>query len=237
MPRWGMVIDLARCTGCQACVVACQSENNVPCVEPEEAARGRVLAWIGVLPVIEGEYPRITMRLEPMPCVHCDNPPCIRVCPVSATGMGRDGIVRQIFARCIGCRYCTNACPYTRRVFNWYRPEFPGELAQALNPDVSVRPKGVAEKCTLCHHRLQIARENARAIGRPLAEGDYVPACVEACPAGAMYFGDLDDPNSTPSRLARSPRAFRPLEELGTKPKVTYLAEGEWSGGTGQGRV
>lgn len=231
MPRWGMVIDLAKCTACQACVVACQSENNVPCVEPSEAARGRILSWLSILAEAEGEYPTFNLRLLPVPCVHCDEPPCIRVCPVGATDINAEGTVRQIFARCIGCRYCTNACPYTRRGFNWYRPEFPGDLDQALNPDVSVRPKGVVEKCTLCHHRLQHAKEAARAENRPLAEGDYLPACVEVCPAGAMYFGDLIDEASPVSRLARSPRAFRLLEELGTKPKVIYLAKGEWHGG------
>lgn len=234
MARWGMVIDLAKCTACQACTVACQTENNVACVPPDQAARGRILSWISLLPEPEGEYARMSMRVMPVPCVHCDNPPCIRVCPVKATAITSDGIVRQIFARCIGCRYCTNACPYTRRMFNWYKPEFPGELTQALNPDVSVRPKGVVEKCTLCHHRLQKAKDEARAANRPLAEGDYVPACVEVCPAGAMYFGDLDDPESTVSTLARTNRAFRLLEELGTKPKVIYLAEGEWSGGDGE---
>jgi len=231
MARWGMIIDLAKCTGCQACTVACQTENNVPCVEPEQAFLGRVMTWLSVLPEIKGDYPRLTMRLLPLPCVHCDSPPCIRVCPVGATGITPEGIVRQIYPRCIGCRYCTNACPYTRRMFNWYRPEFPGELGNALNPDVSVRPKGVVEKCTLCHHRLMLAREKALAEDRPLAEGDYVPACVETCPADAMYFGDLDDPDSQVALLARSPRAFRYLEELGTEPKVMYLSEGEWSGG------
>ena len=235
MPRWGMIIDLAKCTACQACVVACQTENNIPCVEPEEAALGRILSWLSVLPEVRGEYPRVSMRLLPLPCLHCDSPPCIRVCPVQATGITPEGVVRQTFARCIGCRYCTNACPYTRRAFNWYRPEFPGELEQALNPDVSVRPKGVVEKCTLCHHRLIGAREQARKEGRRLAEGDYLPACVEICPEGAMYFGDLDDSSSTVAELARSPRAFRYLEELGTEPKVIYLAEGEWSGG-GEGK-
>ena len=235
MPRWGMVIDLAKCTACQACTVACQTENNVPCVPPREAARGRIISWMSVLPQLEGEYPRLSMRPTPLPCVHCDNPPCIRVCPVQATAINPEGVVRQIYARCIGCRYCTNACPYTRRMFNWYKPEFPGEFTEALNPDVSVRPKGVVEKCTLCHHRLQKARDEARAAKRELAEGDYVPACVEICPAGAMYFGDLEDHNSTVATLARSRRAFKPLEELGTHPKVIYLAQGEWSGGDGQG--
>jgi len=231
MPRWGMVIDLAKCTGCQACVVACQVENNIPCVEPEEALKGRVMAWMGVLPEIRGDRTKLTMRMMPLPCVHCDHPPCIRVCPVGATGISPEGIVRQIFARCIGCRYCTNACPYTRRSFNWYRPEFPEPLAEALNPDVSVRPKGVVEKCTLCHHRLMQAREQADAEGRPLAEGEYLPACVEVCPADAMYFGDLDNPGSQVAQLVRTPRSFHYLEELGTEPKVSYLSEGEWSGG------
>lgn len=234
MARWGMVIDLAKCTACQACVVACQSENNVACVSPEEAERGRILSWISVLPEPEGEYPRLHMRLLPIPCMHCDSPPCILVCPVGATGIGPEGIVRQTFPRCIGCRYCTTACPYTRRVFNWYKPEFPGELAESLNPDVSVRPKGVVEKCTFCHHKRMKAREEARAANRPLREGDYVPACVQICPAGAMYFGDLDNPDSAVSQLARSPRAFRLLEDLGTRPKVIHLAEGEWSGGNGK---
>ena len=231
MPRWEMVIDLAKCTACQACVVACQTENNVSCVEPEQAAMGRIFAWITVLPEVKGTYPRVSMTMMPLPCQHCDSPPCIRVCPVSATGITPEGIVRQTFARCIGCRYCTNACPYTRRMFNWYKPEFPGELRQALNPDVTVRPKGVVEKCTFCHHRLMQARERAAADGRKLAEGDYVPACVEICPASAMYFGDLEDPESRVAEFARSPRAFRYLGELGTDPKVIYLAEGEWAGG------
>lgn len=234
MPRWGMVIDLAKCTACQACAVACETENNIPCVEPEQAKLGRTIAWLTVLPELEGEYPHVSMRLFPLSCLHCDSPPCIRVCPVGATGINPEGTVRQIFARCIGCRYCTNACPYTRRMFNWYRPEFPGELQQALNPDVSVRPKGVVEKCTFCHHRLIKVREQVRAEGRSLAEGDYVPACVENCPARAMYFGDLDDLDSKVAELARSPRAFRYLEELGTDPKVIFLGEGEWAGGEGE---
>lgn len=233
MARWGMAIDLAKCSACQACVVACQSENNIPCVPPEEARSGRILSWISLLPELEGEYPRLSMRLAPLPCLHCDSPPCILVCPVKATGINPEGTVRQIYPRCIGCRYCTTACPYTRRMFNWYKPEFPGDLALALNPDVSVRPKGVVEKCTLCHHRLIQAREEAKAAKRPLAEGDYLPACAEVCPSGAITFGDLDDPASAVAQLARNPRAFRLMEDLGTKPKVFHLAKGEWSSGRG----
>ncbi len=224
--RWGMVIDLDRCTACQACGTACQAENNVAPPTPEAAAEGRSIRWMDMLPYVEGEYPRVTFRLLPRPCMQCDHPPCIKVCPVGATTQGEDGIVAQVYARCIGCRYCTNACPYTVRYFNWYAPSWPGELGLALNPDVSVRPKGVVEKCTFCHHRLQKAKDRARAEGRELRPGDYLPACAEACPTRAIVFGDLDDPGSEVARLARSPRAFRLLEDLGTEPKVHYLREG-----------
>ena len=230
MARWGMVIDLDKCTACQACVVACQTENNVPSMGPEESEMGRSIYWMKVAAFPEGEFPRGKVRFLPLPCLHCDNPPCVTVCPVDATNITPDGIVRQIFSRCIGCRYCTTACPYTRRYFNWYAPEWPEPMSEAQNPDVSVRPKGVVEKCTFCHHRLQKARAKAMAEQRPLAPGEYVPACVESCPARAMVFGDLDDPNSAVAQLARSARAFRLLEELGTQPKVIYLAEGERHG-------
>jgi molybdopterin-containing oxidoreductase family iron-sulfur binding subunit len=225
-----MVIDLDKCTACQACVVACQTENNVPSMGPEESEMGRSIYWMKVAAFPEGEVPRGKVRFLPLPCLHCDNPPCVTVCPVDATNITPDGIVRQIFSRCIGCRYCTTACPYTRRYFNWYAPEWPEPMSEAQNPDVSVRPKGVVEKCTFCHHRLQKARAKAIAEQRPLAPGEYVPACVESCPARAMVFGDLDDPNSAVAQLARSGRAFRLLEELGTQPKVIYLAEGERHG-------
>jgi Fe-S-cluster-containing dehydrogenase component len=231
MPRWGMVIDLDKCTGCQACTVACKVENNVPCVEPDEAAKGRVISWMEVLTTVEGEYPNLRVRYMPRPCMQCDNPPCTKVCPVRATYRNPEGLVAQIYPRCIGCRYCTNNCPYTVKYFNWYRPEWPPEMETYLSPDVAIRPKGIVEKCTFCHHRLQRAREQARAEGRELREGDYVPACVESCPSGAMYFGDLDDPISTVTQLAQGARAFRLLEELGTEPKVHYLREGEWYGG------
>jgi molybdopterin-containing oxidoreductase family iron-sulfur binding subunit len=228
MARWGMVIDLDRCTGCQACVIACKAENNVPAVGAKEAVRGRVISWMQVLTEVEdhaqsGEK----MRFVPRPCLQCDDPPCTKVCPVYATYRNPEGIVAQIYARCIGCRFCMAACPYNAKYFNWYRyqKESPGQ-----NPDVSVRPKGVVEKCTFCHHRLQKARDRALAERRELAPGDYVPACAEVCPARAITFGDLNDPSSEVSRLAHSPRAFRLLEELGTKPKVIYLAEGEGRG-------
>lgn len=230
MPKWGMVIDLDRCTGCQACVVACKAENNIPFSDPGQAALGRTISWIEVLITVDGEYPRIKMRFIPRPCMQCENPPCTKVCPVSATYKNEEGLVAQVYARCIGCRYCTNACPYTAKYFNWFEPGWPDEMKKCLNPDVSSRPKGVVEKCTFCHHRLQKARERARAEKRDLRESDYVPACVQTCPAEAMFFGDLNNPASTVARLAASSRAFRLLEDLGTDPKVIYLTEGEWYG-------
>lgn len=246
-----MVIDLDRCTGCQACSVACRTENNVPACGDHHTARGRAIFWNKVIAIqtdaagderspdaphpppaggAAGHRAPPRMRFVPMPCMHCDRPPCTMVCPVRATTRNREGIVMQVPSRCIGCRLCQAACPYSRRYFNWQEVEFPGELAHALNPDVSTRTLGVIEKCTFCVHRLQKAREQARAEDRPMREGDYQPACVQACPARARTFGDLDDPTHRVAELARSPRAFRMLHELGTHPKVIYLQEGAWQG-------
>jgi molybdopterin-containing oxidoreductase family iron-sulfur binding subunit len=159
--------------------------------------------------------------------LQCDDPPCTKVCPVYATYRNPEGIVAQIYNRCIGCRFCMAACPYNAKYFNWhsYQKEAPGQ-----NPDVSLREKGVVEKCTFCHHRLQNARERAVAEKREFDPLDYVPACAEACPAKAIAFGDLADSASDVAQLARSPRAFKLHEELGTKPKVIYLTEGEGGG-------
>ena len=227
MARWGMVIDLDRCTACQACVVACQAENNQPPPQAGQARSGRSFAWMELITFVEGRYPRVKMGMLPRPCMHCEQPPCVKVCPVGATYKSEEGIIGQIYGRCIGCRYCTTACPYTVRYFNWYTPDWPEPMRKGLNPDVSVRQKGVVEKCTFCHHRLMRARDEARFEGRPLRPGDYVPACVESCPAKAMVFGDLDDPSSEVSQMATSRRAFHLLEDLGTEPKVTYLREKE----------
>ena len=226
-----MAIDLDRCTACSACVVACQVENNVSPAGAEQWEEGRAISWLRLVPFQDGEHgTRPDLRLMPLPCMHCQRPPCTKVCPVKATQIDREGLVAQVYPRCIGCRYCTTACPYTVRHFNWTQPQWPRPMEQALSPDVSVRPKGVVEKCTFCHHRLQRAKDKARMEGRALREGDYVPACVETCPAEAMVFGDLDDPASAVTRLSQSPRAFRLLEDLGTEPKVIYLSKGE-SGG------
>ena len=225
--RWGMTIDMDKCTACEACVVACAAENNQPLGNREDAAMGRVIRWIQILPVTEGEFPAPKQQLMPMPCQQCDQPPCTKVCPVYATFRSKEGIVGQVYARCIGCRYCVNACPYTCKFFNWKTPEWPEEMRAGLNPDISVRPRGVVEKCLFCHHRLQRAKEKAAADGRRgLAERDYQPACADVCPAKAIVFGDLNDPDSDVAGLSKDDRAYHLLEELGTKPKVTYLRSG-----------
>jgi molybdopterin-containing oxidoreductase family iron-sulfur binding subunit len=229
MARWGMVIDLDRCTACQACAVACKVENNVSPTGAHESQEHRSISWIRLANLSqEGHaHARPGLQLIPIPCMHCENPPCVKVCPATATTKDEGGLVSQVYPRCIGCRYCTTACPYTVRQFNWSDVEWPEPMEQGLSPDVSVRTRGVVEKCSFCHHRLQLARDEASKHGRPLEDVDYVPACVESCPPAAMTFGDLDDPRSEVSLLAKSPRAFRLMEELGTKPKVVYLSRGE----------
>ena len=222
---WGMVIDLDKCTGCGACVVACSAENNQVLGSPAEAAMGRVIRWLKILPSRKGEYPLVEARLLPITCLQCEHPPCTKVCPVNATYRNEEGIVGQVYARCIGCRYCLNACPYTVKFFNWKQPVWPVEMEDSFNPDVSVRPIGVTEKCLFCHHRLQRAKEEAAAQGRALLESDYQPACAEVCPANAITFGDLNNRDSAVAVLTRDARAFHLLEELGTEPKVTYLKE------------
>lgn len=227
MARWGMVIDLDRCTGCQACVIACKAENNIPFVGEEQAHAGREISWMEIITEVHQEGETTRMRFVPRPCFHCDNAPCVKVCPVHATYINPEGLVAQVYHRCIGCRFCMAACPYTAKYFNWYKYDVPDEMKNQHNPDVSVRDKGVVEKCTFCHHRLLKARDKARFEDREMTATDYVPACEESCPAGAIVFGDLDDADSQVARLARSSRASRLLEELGTEPKVYYLKEGE----------
>ena len=224
MARWGMVIDLDLCNGCKACEVACKVENNQPFAGAKEAHYRREISWMEVLTTIEGEYPNPRVRFMPRPCFHCEHPPCVKVCPVGATYKNEEGLIAQIYNRCIGCRYCTNNCPYNAKFFNWRRPKWEKDLDKAHNPDVSIRPIGVVEKCSFCHHRLIKARERAASEGRELVESDYVPACVEICPANAIYFGDFENPSSQISVLAKSIRAFKLLEELGTEPNVVYLS-------------
>lgn len=226
MARWGMTIDLDLCTACQSCVVACKVENNIPPTDAGDAERGRSISWIRLSPQEDhGHEGESWHQLVPVPCMHCGNPPCVKVCPVQATKGDVEGLVAQIYPRCIGCRYCTTACPYTVRAFNWRTHEWPAPMERSLSPDVSIRPKGVVEKCTFCHHRIRRAEHAAAMEGRRLADDELqrLPACAAACPAGAIVFGDLSDPEAEVARQARSPRRFRLLDHLGTDPSVIYL--------------
>lgn len=223
VPQWAMAIDLDRCTGCEACVVACAAENNIPTAGEKEAARGRAKHWIRVDRYYEGEFPNIRVRYRPVLCQQCDDAPCEPVCPVYATYQNPEGLNVQVYGRCIGTRYCANNCPYTVRFFNWFAPEWEEPLELQLNPDVSIRPGGVVEKCTFCAHKIKRAKLDAAADDRELADGDVQPACVKGCPAEAMVFGDMSDPDSRVSGLIGSGRSGQLLGDMGTKPRVFYL--------------
>ncbi len=226
--RYGMVINLDCCIGCGTCMVACAMENNVA-LTPAKADFRRGITWMMVAKSDNGaKFPGVESVNIPVPCQQCDNPPCLSVCPVTAVEMDhRTGIVTQIPARCMGCRYCMAACPYHARYFNWWDPKWPSD--KALNPDVSPRMRGVAEKCNFCHGRLQRAHQKAAQEDRKeLQPGEYITACSEACPSEAIVFGNLLDSDSAVAKLAKSPHSFRLLESLETKPKVYYYSEREW---------
>ena len=228
--QWGMVIDLDRCTGCEACVVACHAENNIATVGEDQAAKGRAMHWIRVERYYDGDFPDVKMKFMPVMCQQCGDAPCEPVCPTFASYHTEEGLNGQIYNRCIGTRYCANACPYNLRFFNFFNPEWPKPLNLQFNPDVSIRDVGVMEKCTFCGHRIRAAEIQAEADKRALKDGEVQPACVQSCPTKAMVFGDLNDPQSEVARLARSGRATKLLEELGTKPQVIYLKRDEWHG-------
>ncbi|MBI4549168.1 MAG: 4Fe-4S dicluster domain-containing protein [Ignavibacteriae bacterium] len=225
MPKWAMVIDLDKCTGCGACQAACKMENNVAIVSPDEAQQGRVMFWMDMIVTYEGSYPNVHEKRMPKPCFHCENPPCTKVCPVGATYRNEDGLVGQIYHRCIGCRYCMVACPFTVKVFNWKAPKWLDGKLECFNPDVSRRMAGVVEKCSFCAHRLMNIKEEADREDRPIRDGEYVPACAESCPADAIYFGDVENKQSVVYKLSRSYRAFRVMEDLGVEPNVYYLSK------------
>jgi molybdopterin-containing oxidoreductase family iron-sulfur binding subunit len=195
------------------------------------AKLGRAKFWMNLIHETKGTYPDVEMRFIPLPCMHCDKPPCTKVCPVAATYKNPEGIVAQVYPRCIGVRMCIANCPYTVRYFNWYEPSWPEEYKRGLNPDVYARRKGITEKCNFCIHRIRNAKMKAKKEGRMIREGEVIPACVQTCPSEALYFGDLSDSQSRVSKLSKSRRAFRLQEELGTEPKVFYLKEGEWDDG------
>ena len=225
-PRWGMAIDLSACVGCGACVVACQSENNIPVVGPEQVRKGRAMHWMRVDRYYQGNPNSPRVVHQPLPCQHCDSAPCESVCPVQATNHGPDGINQMAYNRCVGTRYCANNCPYKVRRFNFldFTSETPASMQLAFNPDVTVRPRGVMEKCTFCVQRIRNAEQVAKREQRDLNDKNVVPACASACPASAIVFGDINNPESRVAQLSRSNRGFRLLEELGTKPAITYMA-------------
>ena len=226
--KWGMAVDLDRCTGCEACVTACRAENNIPTVGADEAGRGRAIHWIRVERYWEGEFPDVRVRFRPVLCQHCDNAPCEPVCPTYASYHTEEGLNAQVYNRCIGTRYCGNACSYNVRFFNYFNPEWEKPLDLQLNPDVSVREVGVMEKCTFCIQRINTARIDATAAGERIGDGALQPACAQSCTANALVFGDLNDPESRVSRLSRSPRGETLLGDLGTEPSVTYLRREDW---------
>jgi molybdopterin-containing oxidoreductase family iron-sulfur binding subunit len=236
MTRWGMVIDLEKCTGCQACTLACQMENNLV---PGQS-------WQDVLFYTEGRYPSATLKWFPRPCMHCENPSCVHVCPVNATYKTDDGLVLIDWDRCIGCKYCVIACPYGVRFASEEKPliepdpreTFPSKDEHTWRPPwrmpeqredrrhgVGIPPPGVMTKCTFCFHRISKAPEGAKDLDpNDPATRDYTPACVDACPPTARYFGDIDDPESRVSKLIAEKRGVRLLDHLGNKPQVYYLS-------------
>lgn len=238
-PHWGMVVDLEKCIGCHACQVACQIENNIPVVGSEEVLRAHDMSWLRIDRYYKGDEENPEILFQPLMCQHCDQAPCENVCPVSATSHSSEGLNQMAYNRCIGTRYCANNCPYKVRRFNWYDYNGADAIAgnlhdphgmsrnlprMVLNPDVTVRAKGVIEKCSFCVQRIQEVKNKARLENRKILDMEIQPACAQACPTKAIVFGDMNDPESTVSRLMSSNRRYRLLDELNTKPSVNYLA-------------
>ncbi len=226
--KWGMTVDLNLCTGCNACVTACQSENNIPVVGKNYVIQGREMHWMRIDRYYTGEPAEADIVFQPVMCQHCDNAPCETVCPVIATAHSDEGLNEMSYNRCVGTRYCVNNCPYKVRRFNWfnYRKEFPESEKMAFNPEVTVRMRGVMEKCTFCVQRIKSGKDRAKQESRPVKDSDVVSACQQSCPTNAIVFGDLNNPESQVTKLFKNdPRGYALLEEFHAAPSVRYLTK------------